>query len=398
MHEAAAQVGLGVSPLGSRRRQAGRRGVILFVLLACALLAARTFLVQGVFVPVRVEGGSMAPALLGAHRDIACPGCGGATAVGAEAAAVDREIPCPRCGSPLPRSNGSLIPGDRVLLDRFTYRTRDPRRFELVAFRSPEGRGELAVKRVLGLPGEEIAIRGGDLWIGGRRLQKTAAEFRAQAVLLGDLEPLQTGAAGAMRFAYGPITDELPYNGVLPHRVASVGDVALEAKIEGSGQGTVELRLPSQRRRRAEIDLSQGVARLCEGESSVVSGRLPAGEGPLRLWFGHWDGQCELWIGEKRVLAASPPAADQTRGELLGTAELVADGPGVRVQQVRLWRDVHLTPAPDRRAAPVDSWELGADEFFVSGDNQAVSEDSRTWRRPGLPRGAIVGRPTPWPW
>ncbi|MFO0900045.1 MAG: S26 family signal peptidase [Pirellulales bacterium] len=340
----------------------------------------------------------MAPALLGAHREIVCPGCGRNFAVGAEAAAVEREIPCSRCGTPLPRSVGRLILGDRVLLDRFTYCTRDPRRLELVAFRSPEGRGELAVKRVLGLPGEELAIREGDLWVDGRRLQKTRAEFRSQAVLVGDLEPLPADPAGVTRFVYGPVTDDLPYNGALPHRIASVGDVALEATIEGSGQGTVELRLPGQRRRRVQIELAAGVVQLCEGESSVVSSRLPAGEVPLRLWFGHWDGQCELWAGEERILAAPQSTADKTTGAPLGSAELVATGQGVRVKRVRLWRDLDLTPAPDRRAAPVDSWQLGPDEFFVAGDNQAISEDSRTWRRPGLPRGAIVGRPTRWPW
>ncbi len=44
------------------------------------------------------------------------------------------------------------------------------------------------------------------------------------------------------------------------------------------------------------------------------------------------------------------------------------------------------------------AWTLGPHEFFVVGDNLAVSEDSRTWKRAGLPRGAMVGRPLRWAW
>jgi hypothetical protein len=38
------------------------------------------------------------------------------------------------------------------------------------------------------------------------------------------------------------------------------------------------------------------------------------------------------------------------------------------------------------------SWQLGPDEYFVIGDNLAVSDDSRTWAA-GLTTKLIVGQP-----
>jgi len=56
---------------------------------------------------------------------------------------------------------------------------------------------------------------------------------------------------------------------------------------------------------------------------------------------------------------------------------------------------------PDELAAgggdggrPVGVWRLGPTEFFVLGDNPAVSDDSRSWLAPlGLDAKLLVGKP-----
>lgn len=64
---------------------------------------------------------------------------------------------------------------DRVLVDKLSYRFRDPQRGEVVVFPRP---ANLAVsdarliKRVIGLPGETVSGHDGAVWIGDRRLDE----------------------------------------------------------------------------------------------------------------------------------------------------------------------------------------------------------------------------------
>ena len=44
---------------------------------------------------------------------------------------------------------------DQVLLDKLTYRFRDPKRYEIIVFPGPEGGDQFFVKRVIALPGGE---------------------------------------------------------------------------------------------------------------------------------------------------------------------------------------------------------------------------------------------------
>jgi signal peptidase I len=56
---------------------------------------------------------------------------------------------------------------DRVLVNKFIYRFTEPERGDMVVFQSVEGGGEELIKRVVGLPGDEIAVRGGTLFVNG---------------------------------------------------------------------------------------------------------------------------------------------------------------------------------------------------------------------------------------
>ena len=65
----------------------------------------------------------------------------------------------------------SMVPtlevGDRVLTNKFIYRFEDPERGDVVVFRSVEGGGEDLIKRVVGVPGDEISVRNGTLFVNG---------------------------------------------------------------------------------------------------------------------------------------------------------------------------------------------------------------------------------------
>jgi signal peptidase I len=63
----------------------------------------------------------------------------------------------------------TLFEGDRYVVNRFAYRWREPQRGELVVL-DDHIDGSLAVKRIVGLPGETFSIVGGRVWIDGKPL------------------------------------------------------------------------------------------------------------------------------------------------------------------------------------------------------------------------------------
>jgi signal peptidase I len=56
---------------------------------------------------------------------------------------------------------------DRVLANKFIYRFTEPERGQIVVFRSVEDDDMLLIKRVVGLPGDRIQLRGGTLYVNG---------------------------------------------------------------------------------------------------------------------------------------------------------------------------------------------------------------------------------------
>ena len=129
-----------------------------------ALAVLRGIAIQGLIVPVRIAGPSMADTLVGEHLQITCRDCHFPFRCGAAAVPTTGQVVCPNCGC---RQRSTVPPrrGDRVLVDRLAYAFSPPRRGDLVALHLPDG--QLSVKRIVGLPGEHLSIRHGDLYING---------------------------------------------------------------------------------------------------------------------------------------------------------------------------------------------------------------------------------------
>jgi len=55
--------------------------------------------------------------------------------------------------------------GEYLVVDELSYRFRDPERGEVIILRYPRNPNEFFIKRVIGLPGETVAIESGKVYI-----------------------------------------------------------------------------------------------------------------------------------------------------------------------------------------------------------------------------------------
>lgn len=66
----------------------------------------------------------------------------------------------------------TLSDGDNLIVDKLSYRFRDPDRFDIIVF--PQGDGRYFIKRIIGLPGENIRIdEDGSIYIDGEKLSES---------------------------------------------------------------------------------------------------------------------------------------------------------------------------------------------------------------------------------
>ena len=66
----------------------------------------------------------------------------------------------------------SFHSGEYIIVNKLTYRFSSPKRGDVVVFRNPELPDELYIKRIVGLPGETVEIKAGEIYIDGHVLEE----------------------------------------------------------------------------------------------------------------------------------------------------------------------------------------------------------------------------------
>ena len=158
-----------------KKADGARELVEALVVAGVAALLVRGFEAQAFVIPT----GSMAPTLMGRHKEVACPQCGFVYTVNASEE-VEGPSPlrpiysgvCVNCRHQARNLNDApSYKGDRILVSMFPYDLPDlpgsspPERFDVVVFRYPEEPEVSYIKRLVGLPGETIRIDHGDLFV-----------------------------------------------------------------------------------------------------------------------------------------------------------------------------------------------------------------------------------------
>ncbi|HJT32714.1 MAG TPA: signal peptidase I, partial [Pirellulales bacterium] len=136
----------------------------------------RTFEAEAFVIPT----GSMAPTLMGRHKDLVCKNCRFPYRVSASVeepqdGSVGPDVVsavCPQCGYQMqfgPKGLDANEPhasyrGDRIIVAKYPYEFADPRRFDVAVFKNPNKAKENYIKRVVGLPNETLVICQGDIF------------------------------------------------------------------------------------------------------------------------------------------------------------------------------------------------------------------------------------------
>ena len=431
-------------PLFAEIARLGRRCLVCVILGIAALVLVEAAVLE----PFHIPTGSMAPALRGHHRVCACSRCGQEVVVGRAADDTDgsgnprfyRKAFCPNCGLyPVPLGETRESHGDKILVNKTAYWLRTPARWEIVVFRLL---GTYYIKRLLGLPGEQISIRDGDIYVNGQLSRKTLAQAKTMRVLVFDqqhapdedgwrerwelasasppaaLPPEKTGELQVdgrlspatltyrnFLLASGkcePIRDEYAYNGGLHANSECVHDFMIEAEIEAAGHGTLSLRL-CDGHDWVEVGIPVGEARAVEAFSWPIDEpasmkKISESEKPSalqtkkrhRVEFSLVDRRLTLTVDGQALLVSDLPEAKDRQG-VARPFQMHADGVRAIVRQFRLYRDVHYSQQ-GTNAVRGKSVRLGVDHYFVLGDNSPNSEDSRFWADDGrVPAASLVG-------
>jgi signal peptidase I/rRNA maturation protein Nop10 len=368
----AKEPGAGNPPEGRATRRDNLEAVVVAFILA---LLIRHYAMEAFVIPT----GSMATTLLGAHADVTCANCGleqpvsdallrraedGDAALYTEqcsacgARVVHRAPPgsasrstleaaCPGCGrrlvlsrpesmagcascghsleGGLSRADPTLWPrgdvsrGDRILVDKLVYRLRAPERFDVAVFKFPLRPEQSYIKRLIGLPGELVELRGGDVFVNGaiarkprkvqehlwRTVHDTRFPERDRGGARGPafrsaggswtLEPERlrgdAGGAEAWLVYARAIRDVTPYNE--PMRAGGdhvVGDARLVFEVE------VEPGTPAS-------------------PTDGVLARIVSGDEAVTLFYPAQGGEAELGVGDEPVARRSVPPLSPGRAQ-----------------------------------------------------------------------------------
>ncbi len=83
------------------------------------------------------------------------------------------QVPTGRAGYTLPPVDKPARSGDRILVQKYLYQLFEPERFDVVVFKNPENANENFIKRLIGLPSEQVWLADGDIF--ARPIEKSSS-------------------------------------------------------------------------------------------------------------------------------------------------------------------------------------------------------------------------------
>lgn len=420
----------------------------------------------------RIPTGSMADTLKGAHFRLRCLQCGYAYDHGFvpseyrdNAGRILREdtvpavgvIPpktrCPSCGNhPSTNDKVPVANGDRILVLKCIYQFFEPKRWDVIVFKNPNEPYINYIKRLVALPGDEIEIIDGDVYIDGkisRKPPKVQNELW-MTVFNNDYQPIDPNKptfnpAQTKRwrqpFINKPGSKWLTTDSQNPTRFAldsppdKINTIAYDTSLGNNFRATYAYNnqvhykyrptcsdlmvrfyaRPTQEHGYIGASLSKyqttytalidpagqmTVTQSFEGEETLLDSYQidpPALDKWTLVKFANIDHQLIFQFGEEKItydLGLDPNAAGPIKSNLEPNVQIFGSSK-LTLSHVAIFRDTHYTAGRGGgggRATNGEPFPLREDEFFVLGDNSPNSQDARWWDRPGKANNGIVYR------
>ncbi len=284
---------------------------------------------------------------------------------------------------------GQARKGDRLLAGKVPLLFDEPKRWAIMVFKYPLFRPTNFIKRLIGLPGEHVENRNGDIYVNGKIVAKPD---EVQESLWRPLVPDESGkwrgagvadsftpsGAGQWKFEEDAATGTAAADktGWIVHD-AGVSDVRASFDVDPSqiGDGAVLVRIDGGKRR-VELEARRDSMWLsAPGREKSKLDVAGLGTSTFRLGFAVADRVVRVYRDGRQV--ARVETADEPNIPSLGDQTSIGVGGGtVRISKIRLDHDLQY----GQYYGMPSSWDVPAGCYFMLGDNTNQSRDSRAWK------------------
>lgn len=312
---------------------------------------------------------------------------------------------------------------DRVLVNKFLYLLDKPERWNVIVFKYPLNRSQNYIKRLIGLPGEKVTIKNGDIYIDdkiARKPEKVISSVMKQVFPLengvesinrvftitgqgakanADSVTLPAGGGAELRgirdkYLHGYDPDwKIPYPAAIrPSENHFVGDLSVSFEVtldeaRGGVMTTIE------ENNRVHTFFLRGAD--CTDPSYMetrIKNALPA-EAVTRVWssreilleegggveveIANIDDRLSIRVDGDEVAAYEYTTADVESGHIPNVLRFGPVGTGATFDEVAVHRDIYYT---NDSSKGFSEYEVPENHYFALGDNTQNSSDGRRWR------------------
>ena len=364
-----------------------------------------------------IVGGSMAPMYLGEHYRLTCDDCGFGFSVDTDIP-KQRAFACPNCAFAKIGLPPSISPADHV----FVAPASELARWDVVALQK-DADEYATVKRIIGLPGESVQIKEGDIFIDSKRVSKNFAiqkeiripvfdsHYRPKSELpnrwRGDsgnsgwsqvasgyrFDPVNPTDNdfdwmtyhhwrgfhhGAERTQDWAVKDSYAFNQAINRTLASVQDLFLLIELdEPAGDFAIRWNHPIHRTEfHFHTDLEQMVVVSKTGKQKIeLSFQLHPG---TKIELTTFDRVIQVAIDGNLIFSQAQSSGEPLNEEMVYPFSIGAKEQTINIRRIRIFRDVYYRALIN---TPPEGYSLAENEYYLLGDNVAISIDSRHWKK-----------------